>query len=670
MVDKPAGMVTHPAHGAIDGTLVNALLAHVAVLPGERLRAGLVTGSTAIRRDCCSSRRPTRAGNARPRDAGAYIAREYLGIVIGVPDHPKGTIRGALGRDPRNRMKYAIRTEGKPAVTHYALARTAGRRQRIRVPLETGRTHQIRVHMAALGRRWSTTRSTAERFALPLPGQALHAWRLRFQHPRTKQMMAFEANRRRNIWRRSRCAARGAHDRDVIGDVRPPRASGGARGAGRCDRARRRRDAGFMPVGTLADVKMLEPRDLRELGARIILANTYHLWLRPGRETIVAAGGIHRFMAWDGPVLTDSGGFQVFSLESRRDVRRRRRDVSFASRRQRAPIHAGERRRVSGRARRRHRDGARPVREAAVAARGARARGGAHQRVGGALRRRAARRGPTLLFGIVQGGLDEDLRARSAAELVALDLPGYAIGGLSVGESRAEMDRVARFYRGAAAGDKPRYLMGVGTVRDLVAGIDRGIDLFDCVYPTRSGRHGRVLTRAGGSTTCATPSTCATSGRSTRTATAASARRTRGRTFRHLFRAGETLGQRLALVPQRRGADRVWLREARAAIDNGAGGVSRRHSGGGARREADRRRPRMRLFRRVGALYGGSVRVRGGGRSADPVETTFAVTVNALTGRHEVSGGRQRLVTFAPLPLGELTLRRRADSCASKGCRP
>ena len=252
----------------------------------------------------------------------------------------------------------------------------------------------------------------------------------------------------------------------------------------------------FMPVGTLADVKTLEPRDLHEMGARIVLANTYHLWLRPGRETLVAAGGLHRFMAWDGPILTDSGGFQVFSLESRRVVDDD--GVTFRS----------------------HLDGSehRFTPESVVgfqedcgvdiamvldqcvklpSARDALER--AVERTTRWAERSAAawRRGPTLLFGIVQGGLDEALRARSAAELVALDFPGYAIGGLSVGESREEMDRVARFTAALLPEGKPRYLMGVGTVRDLIAGIDRGIDLFDCVYPTRSGRHGRVLTRAG-----------------------------------------------------------------------------------------------------------------------------------------------------------------------------
>ena len=195
VVDKAAGMVTHPAHGAIDGTLVNALLAHVAVLPGERLRAGLVhrldrdtSGLLLVAKTDAALGTLGRAMQAR------YIEREYRGIVIGVPDDPEGTIRGAIGRDPRNRMKYAIRTEGKPAVTHYTLRERLSGTSELVFRLETGRTHQIRVHMAAFGHPVLNDaiygRSDSR---LPLPGQALHAWRLRFKHPRTKQMMAFES---------------------------------------------------------------------------------------------------------------------------------------------------------------------------------------------------------------------------------------------------------------------------------------------------------------------------------------------------------------------------------------------------------------------------------------------------------------------------------------------
>jgi queuine tRNA-ribosyltransferase len=253
----------------------------------------------------------------------------------------------------------------------------------------------------------------------------------------------------------------------------------------------------FMPVGTLANVKTLEPRDLSEVGARIVLANTYHLWLRPGLETLMAAGGIHTFMGWDGPILTDSGGFQVFSLESNRKVDAD--GVTFRSH-------------LDGSAHRFTPENVVAFQEdlgvdIAMAFDQCVALPATHKDLADAVDRTtqwaercvAARKHAdrTMLFGIVQGGLNEDLRARSAAELVAFDLPGYAIGGLSVGESREDMDRFTRYTAALLPANKPRYLMGVGTVRDLLAGIDRGIDLFDCVYPTRSGRHGRVLTRAG-----------------------------------------------------------------------------------------------------------------------------------------------------------------------------
>ncbi|MDB5072607.1 MAG: tRNA-guanine transglycosylase, queuosine-34-forming [Candidatus Eremiobacteraeota bacterium] len=322
----------------------------------------------------------------------------------------------------------------------------------------------------------------------------------------------------------------------------------------------------FMPVGTLADVKLLEPRDLHEIGSRIVLANTYHLWLRPGRETLVAAGGIHRFMAWDGPILTDSGGFQVFSLESRREIDED--GVTFRSH-------------LDGSA---HRftpenvvafqedlgvdvamaldqcvklPSSREELERAVA------RTTAWAQRCAAAQQHADR---TMLFGIVQGGLEDDLRARSAAELVALNLPGYAIGGLSVGETREEMDRVARFTAALLPADKPRYLMGVGTVRDLVAGIDRGIDLFDCVYPTRSGRHGRVLTRAGDEYNVRNAVNVRDFGpvdpdcdcRVCATYTKAY--------LAHLFRSGETLAQRL-LSYHNVAALTGLVRAARAAIE-------------------------------------------------------------------------------------------------------
>lgn len=299
----------------------------------------------------------------------------------------------------------------------------------------------------------------------------------------------------------------------------------------------------FMPVGTAATVKGLTPDDLRALRAEIVLANTYHLWLRPGGETIAAAGGLHAFMAWDRPILTDSGGFQVASLESRRVVDDD--GVTFRS----------------------HLDGSehRFTPENVVAFQEALGVDVAMaldvcvklpaspEALAEAVRRTTAwaercaharRREKTLLFGIVQGGLDERLRAESAAALVALGLPGYAIGGLSVGEGRAETARVARFTAPLLPEGKPRYLMGIGTVRDVVHAIDAGIDMFDCVYPTRCGRTGRALTRGGDlnihnarfvrdfgpvdpACRCAV---CATYTRAY---------------LSHLFRAGEMLGPRL-----------------------------------------------------------------------------------------------------------------------------
>jgi queuine tRNA-ribosyltransferase len=252
----------------------------------------------------------------------------------------------------------------------------------------------------------------------------------------------------------------------------------------------------FMPVGTAATVKAMTVRDLHEIGTQIILSNTYHLWLRPGLQTLVELGGLHRFMAWDRPILTDSGGYQVFSLEARRTLDDD--GVTFRS----------------------HLDGSahrftpenvvafqedlgvdvamaldvcvkQPAPPEAVVA--------AVERTTAWARRCAAawRRGPTALFGIVQGGIDERLRERSASDLLTLDFPGYAIGGLSVGETRDQTHAIARFTAALLPPDRPRYLMGVGTVRDLIAAIDGGIDMFDCVYPTRAGRHGRAMTRGG-----------------------------------------------------------------------------------------------------------------------------------------------------------------------------
>jgi len=195
VVNKPAGMVTHPAHGAREGTLVNALLAHAGALPGDPLRPGLVhrlDRDTSGLLVVAKSEPALRAlGKAMMR---RDIERTYLGIVLGVPEHPKGTIEGALARDPHNRLKYAIRAEGKRAVTHYVLREHLGKAaSELEFTLETGRTHQIRVHMATFGHPILNDPVYGKIDArVDLPGQALHAWRLAFKHPVTGEPLAFE----------------------------------------------------------------------------------------------------------------------------------------------------------------------------------------------------------------------------------------------------------------------------------------------------------------------------------------------------------------------------------------------------------------------------------------------------------------------------------------------
>ncbi|MDE2571569.1 MAG: tRNA guanosine(34) transglycosylase Tgt [bacterium] len=253
----------------------------------------------------------------------------------------------------------------------------------------------------------------------------------------------------------------------------------------------------FMPVGTAATVKGLTPAQLEGLGAQIVLANTYHLSMRPGLEPIVDCGGLHRFMGWQRPILTDSGGFQVFSLEGRRKLDDE--GVVFHSH-------------IDGSRHRFTPEGVVAFQEALgvdvamvldvcvrLPAKRAELERALTLTTAWARRSLESRRCPaaTALFAIVQGGLERDLRAQSARELAALDLPGYGIGGLSVGETRAEMFELARYTAALLPEAKPRYLMGVGTVVDVILAIEGGIDMFDCVYPTRCGRNARAITRSG-----------------------------------------------------------------------------------------------------------------------------------------------------------------------------
>jgi len=303
----------------------------------------------------------------------------------------------------------------------------------------------------------------------------------------------------------------------------------------------------FMPVGTQATVKSLSPADLRASGAQVILGNTYHLALRPGAERIARLGGLHRFMAWDGPILTDSGGFQVFSLGHLARVDDD--GVTFASHIDGSPHRLSPERSLEIQAllgsdiamafdqlidptRAPGQVEAAMERTHRWAERSLSARSGAEQ----------------ALFGIVQGGIDPVLRQRSAATIAALPFDGIAIGGLSVGESKEAMASTLEVVAAALGDDpRPRYLMGVGSPLDFFPAVERGIDLFDCVLPTRVARNGQLWTSAGklnlrnarflddprpadphcGCETC----------------------RTHSRAYlAHLFRAGELLAYRLATL--------------------------------------------------------------------------------------------------------------------------
>lgn len=253
----------------------------------------------------------------------------------------------------------------------------------------------------------------------------------------------------------------------------------------------------FMPVGTQATVKTMSPEELVDLGAQIILSNTYHLFIRPGEDIVKRAGGLHQFMNWQGPILTDSGGFQVFSLSDRRKITEEgvhfRNHLSgeklFIS-----PEKAIEIQNALGADIIMAFDECAPYpadyeyvkNSMAMTTRWAKRCKEAHLETD----RQA-------LFGIVQGGMYQDLRMESAKALVELDFPGYAIGGLSVGEPHDLMDEVLAYTTPLLPREKPRYLMGVGDPRSLFAGLMAGIDMFDCVLPTRIARNGTTMTSRG-----------------------------------------------------------------------------------------------------------------------------------------------------------------------------
>jgi queuine tRNA-ribosyltransferase len=251
----------------------------------------------------------------------------------------------------------------------------------------------------------------------------------------------------------------------------------------------------FMPVGTRASVKGLTTDQLQQLGPEIILNNTYHLMLRPGVDLLEKLGGVHRFMGWDRAVLSDSGGFQLFSLASIRKIREE--GVEFRSHIDGAPYFLTP----EGSVEIQIRMGV----DIAMAFDECPAYGLSHAEVEKSMllthrwakRSLTARTGASALFGIIQGGIFPDLRKRSVEEIASMDFDGVAIGGVSVGEPKEEMFQVVDFTAPLMPADRPRYLMGVGTPEDLVNGVAAGIDMFDCVMPTRNARNGSLFTSRG-----------------------------------------------------------------------------------------------------------------------------------------------------------------------------
>jgi len=254
----------------------------------------------------------------------------------------------------------------------------------------------------------------------------------------------------------------------------------------------------FMPVGTYGTVKAMSPLELDEIGAQIVLGNTFHLWLRPGMDVIAKHDGLHRFMAWNKPILTDSGGFQVWSLGELRKISEE--GVAFQS-----PVNGDKcflSPEISMQIQRTLNSDVAMIFDECTAYPATHDAAAASMQLSLRWARRCrnefdALQNPNALFGIVQGGMYEDLRDESREALIAMDFHGYAIGGLSVGEPKEDMLRIIEHTASKLPANKPRYVMGIGTPEDLVDAVSRGMDMFDCVMPTRNARNGWLFTRFG-----------------------------------------------------------------------------------------------------------------------------------------------------------------------------
>jgi queuine tRNA-ribosyltransferase len=352
----------------------------------------------------------------------------------------------------------------------------------------------------------------------------------------------------------------------------------------------------FMPVGTYGTVKGVMPRSLHDMGAQIILGNTFHLWMRPGTEVMQSFGGLHGFEKWDKPILTDSGGFQVWSLGAMRKITEQ--GVHFSS-----PVN-GDKLFMSPEVSMQiqttlNSDIVMQLDECTPYYQGDKSAGHItterEARTSMEMSLRWAKRSqdefarlnnPNALFGIVQGGMFESLREESLAALVAMDFPGYAVGGVSVGEPKDEMLRIMAHTPHLLPAHKPRYLMGVGTPEDLVQGVAEGVDMFDCVMPTRNARNGTIFTRYGDlklrnarhktdhqpiDTTCTCYACTGTSGVSWDDG----GREGFSRAYlHHLDRCGEMLGPMLATIHNLHYYLNL-MTEVRASLDAGAFGAFR-----------------------------------------------------------------------------------------------